>query len=66
MLYYKLELTDDNMINVLDIVEDKQNDEFIYATPEEFKMLKLGRVVSYLDSLSGGVFDSFRRTDTSV
>ena len=63
MLYYKLELTPSNMINVLDIVEDKNDDEFIYATPEEFKLLKQKRVINYLDDLQGGSFGSFNRNN---
>lgn len=57
MLYYKLELTADDMIRVLDIVEDKQDDEFIYATSDEFKKLKAGRVIDY----NMDVFNSFER-----
>lgn len=57
MLYYKLELTTDDMIRVLDIVEDKQDDEFIYATSDEFKKLKTGRVIDY----NTDVFNSFNR-----
>lgn len=47
MLYYKLELTADDMIRVLDIVEEKRDDEFIYATSEEFEKLKTDRVIDY-------------------
>lgn len=65
MLYYKLELTPSNMINVLDIVEDKNDDEFIYATPEEFKLLKQNRVINYLDDLQGGAFGSFNRNNAT-
>lgn len=63
MLYYKLELTTDDMIRVLDIVEEKQDDEFIYATGDEFKKLKQGRVIDYnLD-----VYNSFERNvDTNA
>lgn len=57
MLYYKLELTTDNMIRVLDIVEEKQNDEFIYATSDEFKKLKQSKVIDY----NMDVFNSFER-----
>ena len=56
MLYYKLELTPDDMIRVLDIVQD---DEFIYATSEEFKKLKTNRVIDY----NMDVFNSFYRGD---
>lgn len=59
MLYYKLELTPDDMIRVLDIVEEKQDDEFIYATSEEFKKLKAGRIIDY----NTDVFNSFYRGD---
>lgn len=58
MLYYKLELTTDDMIRVLDIVEEKRDDEFIYATGEEFKKLKTGRVIDY----NVDVFNSFNQT----
>lgn len=61
MLYYKLELTPSNMINVLDVVEEKRDDEFIYATEDEFKLLKQNRVINYIDDLSGGAFGSFHR-----
>ncbi|MCM1324188.1 MAG: hypothetical protein NC218_08495 [Acetobacter sp.] len=61
MLFYKLELTPSNMINVIDIVEEKRDDEFIYATEEEFKKLKQSRVINYIDDLSGGAFGSFHR-----
>ncbi len=61
MLYYKLELTPSNIINVIDVVEEKRDDEFIYATEDEFKMLKQSRVVNYLDELQGGVFGSFNK-----
>lgn len=47
MLYYKLELTADDMIRVLDIVEEKLDDEFIYATSDEFKKLKQSKVIDY-------------------
>ena len=57
MLYYKLELTADDMIRVLDIVEEKQDDEFIYATEDEFKRLKQGRVIDY----NVDVFNTFNR-----
>lgn len=57
MLYYKLELTADDMIRVLDIVEEKQDDEFIYATGDEFKKLRQSRVVDY----NMDVFNSFER-----
>lgn len=57
MLYYKLELTPENMIRVLDIVEEKQDDEFIYATSDEFKKLKADRVIDY----NTDVFNSFYR-----
>ena len=57
MLYYKLELTADNMIRVLDIVEEKQDDEFIYATSDEFKKLKQDCVIDY----NIYVFNSFNR-----
>lgn len=57
MLYYKLELTTDNMIRVLDIVEEKQNDEFIYATSDEFRKLRQSRVIDY----NMDVFNSFER-----
>lgn len=57
MLYYKLELTTDDMIRVLDIVEEKQDDEFIYATSDEFKKLKTGRVIDY----NTDVFNTFNR-----
>ena len=57
MLYYKLELTTDDMIRVLDIVEEKQDDEFIYATSDEYKKLKTGRVIDY----NTDVFNSFNR-----
>ena len=59
MLYYKLELTPDDMIRVLDIVEEKQEDEFIYATSDEFKKLKTNRVIDY----NTDVFNSFYRGD---
>lgn len=57
MLYLKLMLTSDNKIVVLDVVEEKQDDEFIYATKEEFKKLKQSRVVDY----NIDVFNSFYR-----
>jgi len=57
MLYYKLELTADDMIRVLDIVEEKHDDEFIYATGDEFKKLRQSRVVDY----NMDVFNSFER-----
>lgn len=57
MLYYKLELTTDDMIRVLDIVEEKRDDEFIYATGDEFKKLRQSRVVDY----NMDVFNSFER-----
>lgn len=57
MLYYKLELTTDDMIRVLDIVEEKQDDEFIYATEDEFKKLKVGRIIDY----NVDVFNTFNR-----
>lgn len=57
MLYYKLELTTDDMIRVLDIVEEKQDDEFIYATEDEFKKLKAGRIIDY----NVDVFNTFNR-----
>ena len=57
MLYYKLELTADDMIRVLDIVEEKQDDEFIYATEDEFKKLKQGCVIDY----NVDVFNTFNR-----
>lgn len=57
MLYLKLMLTSDNKIIVLDVVEEKQDDEFIYATKEEFKKLKQSRVVDY----NIDVFNSFYR-----
>lgn len=57
MLYYKLELTSDNKIIVLDVVEEKQDDEFIYATQEEFKKLKQSRIIDY----NADVFNSFYR-----
>jgi hypothetical protein len=50
-------LTSDNKIIVLDVVEEKQDDEFIYATKEEFKKLKQSRVVDY----NIDVFNSFYR-----
>ena len=62
MLYYKLELTPDNMIRVLDIVEEKQDDEFIYATSDEFKKLKQNRVIDY----NVDVFNSFERTSDNA
>ena len=57
MLYYKLELTKDDKILVLDMTEEKYDDEFIYATPEEFKKLKQERVIDY----NVDVFNSFGR-----
>lgn len=62
MLYYKLELTPNNMIRVLDIVEEKQDDEFIYATSDEFKKLKQSRVIDY----NVDVFNSFERTSDNA
>lgn len=56
-MFYKLELTRDDKIIVLDVVEDKQDDEFIYATPDEFKKLKQSRVIDY----NADVFNSFYR-----
>lgn len=57
MLYYKLELTTDDMIRVLDIVEEKRDDEFIYATSDEFRKLRQSRVIDY----NMDVFNSFER-----
>jgi len=57
MLYYKLELTKDDRILVLDMTEEKYDDEFIYATPEEFKKLNQSRVIDY----NVDVFNSFER-----
>ena len=59
MLYYKLELTTDNMIRVLDIVEEKQDDEFIYATGDEFKKLKQNNVIDY----NVDIFNSFNKSE---
>ena len=47
------------MIRVLDIVEEKQDDEFIYATSDEFKKLKTNRVIDY----NIDVFNSFDRSE---
>lgn len=62
MLYYKLEiLPETDLINVLDIVEEKKDDGYIYATSDEFKLLKQKNIVNYLDDLRGGVFGNFNR-----
>lgn len=60
-MYYKLELTPDGLINVLDYVDKKQDDEFIYATESELNELKKSKVVSYLDSLQGSMLDNHKR-----
>lgn len=50
-MYYKLELQTDGRIKVLDIVEEKRPDGFIYATENEFKKLNKSFVDSYADEV---------------
>ncbi len=38
-MYFKMKLVNDNMLEVLDYVEDKKDDEYIYATKEELNKI---------------------------
>lgn len=51
MLYYKLELTPDNKFIVQDIVEDKKDDNYIYATEKDMKRIKSKLIVDYNSDL---------------
>lgn len=52
-MYYKLEyIKSEDMLNLVDIVEDKKDDEYIYATEEEFHRLKPDMVINYMSLLN--------------
>lgn len=50
-MYYKLELQKDGRIKVIDIVEDKKSDGFIYASEKEFNKLNKVYVDNYADEV---------------
>lgn len=52
-MFYKLEyIKSEDMFNVIDVVEKKVNDQYIYATQEELERLKPSVVINYMSLLN--------------
>ncbi|MCM1324107.1 MAG: hypothetical protein NC218_08090 [Acetobacter sp.] len=50
MMYYKLDLLPDGRLEVVDMVEEKKNnDGFLYATQEEYDRLEPSNIINQLD-----------------
>lgn len=50
-MYYKLELQSDGIIKVIDIVDKRKSDGYLYATEKEFEKLNK----NYIDNYAEGV-----------
>lgn len=50
-MYYKLKLQNDGRIKIVDIVDDKKPDGYIYATDEEFKKLNKAYIDDYANEV---------------
>lgn len=52
-MFYKLEyIKSEDMLNLVDIVEDRKDDDFIYATQAEFDRLKPNMIINYMSYLN--------------
>lgn len=50
-MYYKLELLSNGTIKVVDIVNERKPDGYLYATEKEFKKLNKNYVDNYADGV---------------